>query len=194
MMPFPDRFLILTCLVVGAVCNLQSSIALAEDPPAIASSPSRTIATWACDWTACTGTSSVHSDTERGYATADAASAAAHQKALEWTAAHCPGPPRLSFYGPYRESFVAPPGEESRVMEMQAAAPTAEWVVLYRCTSRNGGQIEVQMPGQTFCEAYSGARDIVCRYINDPAYGGACRCCYRVVKRPCCCHCVTRCR
>ena len=195
MMQFSGRFLILTFLAIGAVCSLQCSPAFAEDPPAVASVPPVAATTWGCGWKACIGTSDPGSGVVSGYASAELAGMAALQKAMEWHRSHCASfPPSNQIGIPFEESLVAPPVEEAIAKDMQVVTSTFDWVVLFRCTPRCGTPLEIQLPGQTFCEAYSGARNIICTAMNYPEYGGACCCCYRVVKRPICCRCVTHCR
>ncbi len=70
----------------------------------------------------------------------------------------------------------------------------SQWVVEYKCTGRNGGSVTVSWSGSTYCEAFTTARKLVCERINRPNYGGACRCSYRIISRPTCSCCSSRCR
>lgn len=68
-----------------------------------------------------------------------------------------------------------------------------DWVVYFECTGRKGGSVSKSARGTTYCEALANARAYVCRMINLEAFGGACRCCTRVIQRPVCCQiCVPR--
>jgi hypothetical protein len=186
-----QRFLISTGLVVAAVVMLHSAAAHAQDQSAAVPPPVAN--TWRCHWdTSCGG--KVGSGDVHGYLTAQEAKSAAMQEAYQWAAANC-GMSGCSFsIGiPYQEIPAEAPGVELKDAEVKRVSTTDEWVVCYRCTSRNGHSLCTEASGPTFCAAYSSARDFVCEQMQNPYFGGACRCCYRVVKRPCCC-CSSCCR
>ena len=188
MMQFPGRFLILIGMAVGAVCNLQSSAAIADNPPTVADT------SWGCDWTASCG-DKTESGTVHGFNTEDEASAAATQAAIDSCIENCATSPCAITVGePYQERPVVAPGVDSKDAATQPLSSSGLWKVAYRCTSRNGHSLEMKASGSTFCEAVSAARNRVCGQMSNPYFGGACRCCYQVLERPCCCHSCSCCR
>jgi len=173
-----SRFLILTTLAIAALCVLQSPSAFADDPPKLS-------APYGCGWKVTCG-GMIGSGTVHGYPSGSTAQSAASAEAKAWKEANCGTSMSVtSITRPYQEIAVML-GAEAPATGMQGARSTDEWVVLYRCRSRNGNSFEVEVAGGTFCEAYTAARNFVCNEMSDPYYGGACCCCYRVVERPCC--------
>ena len=187
MMQFPGRFLILTCLAVAAVFVRQSSPASASDEPV-------KVTLYGCHWDVkvdgmIVGFGDVHGQTYKQ------AKPAALLAATNWAANQ--DPPLINdttYVGdPYPEETVLPPGVEPEGATSQRVTSSGQWIVLYRCISRSGKTLETESSGSTFCEAFAESRNFVCENIPNRPFGGACRCCYQVVQRPCC-NCGSCCR
>lgn len=181
------QLLVLVSMVIAAIVAVQGAQAFAWDPPEVAPS-----STWRCDWTVTCG-----DKTGLGTASGSGKSMArsnAMTAAMQWCSNNCGTTlPAIALGMPYEVIPVVKetPAEERRVQSRDSGA---DWVVLFRCKSKQGPTLEIRSsPAATFCAAYTEAREFVCEAMANPFFGGACRCCYQVVERPCCCCCCGSC-
>ena len=164
------------------------------EPPGI-------LSTWACAWTVnCTnfqGNPSTGTGTEYA-ATADRAAKKAENAAMNYFMSNCTSTPPCSVIVgiPYQTSDFAFSEDHGLTNSCESTCQWTgggEWAVYYACTNSGGVVVSKESRGRTYCEALADARASVCRMINSPIFGGACRCCSRVVERPACSqYCVPR--
>jgi hypothetical protein len=182
-----DRRVILTSLAVAAVLVLQNPSVFADDPPTVDA------VTYGCSWTVVCG-DKTGSDTVHGALDPQTAVSQAMMAAMQWRAQNCgTSSAQHSMGTPFEERTVAPPVVEQKDAKAERVTSPDKWIVMYKCRARNGDSIEIPWEGSTFCEAYSTARKLVCQFISNEPFNGACCCCYRIVQRPCC-QCSSCCR
>jgi len=188
---------VLSLLVAAFVFLSQSTMLVAQEAPAAAKvTPPVALPPWACDWLVtcigldgkeCTTTGTAYGDTFPWQAEEAAGSAAE-----DHFGCCCDGryAPTMVIGAPYQtsdDSLSKSHSPDKPTLSLQGRAASSEWVVKVECTGRKGGRLSKTSSGRTYCEALSNARAYVCKRINSPLYGGACRCCSSVVQRPICC-------
>lgn len=179
------------------VVPVTSTVLLAEDPVSSETTVPPRLLPWGCSWSVTcldgNGLEITMSGTE--YAgTSDRALRKAEDAVLE-ALENCSPPtppsdyPKTTCGPPFRTSGLA----SSEILEpVDFCSPACQctgdgdWVVHFECSGKNGGSVSTSVRGRTYCEALAMARASVCRTINSPIFGGACRCCSRVVERPLC--------
>ncbi|GEM_PF-2417162 len=184
------RFLLAASLSVlqptSAISMAQESIAIEKTVPPTLMLP------WACDWSVTCKGMDGNTTTTTGTAYhefKDGAEEAAVSEAENHFAANCDGPPSVAIGHAYRTSGSSLSNGRGPVNPSSPEcnyASAEEWLVKFECTGRKGGSYSKTSSGRTYCEALSKARAKVCEKINSPIFGGACRCCSSVVKRPVC--------
>lgn len=175
-----------------SVFQPTSAVSVAQEPVAIEKTvPPGFLPPWACDW-------SVTCKDENGKIITTSGTVSGEYEEVEiiagtdaelWASINCYGPPTIDIGAPYRTSeknisaFQEPANPSS---SMHICSGVEEWSVKFRCTGKNGGAYSKTSTGRTYCEALAKARAIVCEKINSKTFGGACRCCRIVVKKPVC--------
>lgn len=193
---------VLSLLVAAFVFLSQSTMSVAQEAPAAAKvTPPVALPPWACDWlVTCIGLDGKETTTT-GTAYGETkleAEEAAGLEAENHFAGCCDGryPPNPMHIGDgyptSDDSLSKSHSPDKPTLSLQGRAASSEWVVKVECTGRKGGRLSKTSSGRTYCEALSNARAYVCKRINSPLYGGACRCCSSVVQRPICCQCCER--
>jgi hypothetical protein len=186
-------------LVIAATIGMLQGAALAAQEAVVAEKtvPPSILTVWCVDWTVTCTDFDGNRTTTSGRSTGGAPGSpndveiVAQSDAENHFALCCDGafPVEMTF----SDAYVCIPDPEPVAPGTSAPSPCAkgsvahgEWSVEYKCTDRKGGYLKKVASGRTYHEALCKARQFVCRSINKPWHGGACRCCTRVIQRPVC--------